>query len=212
MDHDSTKATVAQVQSILRIANNLKEATASYSSRHQTLAAKNILPIADSFTLPSPRSLLPSLLDAGISHEIATAANRIYQQRTEEFKQHIEQTVTAACLGMPPSGSSPDLLMSKVFATFTEIYLRRLAMWREEIVQRVKQAPKVATKVASKNSRSFNHVNPVIILLRPILTTFYRNMSHFWNISFKKTRFRPTQTKYSLLINRIWNIGKFMYG
>lgn len=160
MDPNLKDAAIAQVQSILRIANDLKEATASYSSCHQNVTIP--LPTVDSISLPSPPPLLPSLLEAGISHEIATSANSIYQQRAEEFKQHIERTVTATCLKMAPfpgvSVSSPDALMSKVVSTFTEIYLRRLGIWREEIVQRVKQVPKTPTKATSKSSRCFNHV------------------------------------------------------
>ena len=216
MDHNSNNVAVAHVQSILRIANQLKEATASFSSSHQTINSSNSLTIADSISLPSPHPLLPPLLEAGVDHEIATAADKIYQRHAEEFKQHIEQTITTACLTMAPSAgasvSSPDPLVNKVVSTFTEIYLRRLALWREEVIQRVKQAPKTPTKTAPKSSRSFNQVNAPIILFLHFPTIFDRSMFHFWSTSLKKTRFRLTQTKCSSLRSRIWNIGKFMYG
>ena len=214
MDHNSDNAVIAQVQSILRIANDLKEATASYSSCRQTFSVGDSRPVVDSIRLPSPRPLLPSLLEAGVSHEIATTANKIYQQRAEEFKQYIEQTVTTAYFKMAPgaSVSSPDSLTSKLVSTFTEIYLRRLGLWREEILQRVKQAPRTPTRTAPKNSRSFNHVNAPIILLVLLLTIFNRSTSHFWSVSSMKTSFRLTRTKHSSLRSQIWNIGKFMYG
>ena len=190
MDHHMDNIVVAQVQSILRIANDLKEVTASYSSCRQTFATRDTLPVVDSISLPSPRPLLPSLLEAGVSHEIATAANKIYQERAEEFRRYIEQTITTACLKMAPSpgasASSPDSLTSKLVSTFTEIYLRRLGLWREEIVQRVIQAPKTPTKIAPKNPRSFNHVNTLIILLLFLLTIFDRNIFHIWSTSSKK--------------------------
>lgn len=215
MNHDPDNAVIAQVKSILRIANDLKEATASHSPCRQTFTTRDSLPVVDSINLPSPRPLLPSLLETGISHEIATAANKIYQQRAEEFKQHIERSVATACLKMAPypgaSVSSPDPLTSKLLSTFTELYIRRLGLWREEIIQRVKQAPKTPTKTAPKNSRSFNHVNKSIILLL-LLKVFDRSTSRFWSTSLKKIRFQLTQINYSSLRSRIWNIGKSMYG
>ncbi|KAF8560024.1 hypothetical protein OG21DRAFT_1492442 [Imleria badia] len=116
----------------------------------------------DLLKLPSPRPLLPSLLEAGFSHEIASAASKLYQQRAEQFKRRTEAMLIAAWQKIATlpgaSTSSLDPLTGKDLSTFTEVYLRCLEEWKEEMVQLLRQASKVPSKAAPpKNSHSFNH-------------------------------------------------------
>lgn len=122
----------------------------------------------DLIDLPSPQPLLPSLLDAGFSHDIATTASQLYQQRAEEFKRRTETTLIAAWHKMATlpgaSASSLDPLTRKDVSNFTQVYLRCLEEWKEEMVQLLKRASSKAPSKAGlpRNSRSFNHVGTLI--------------------------------------------------
>ena len=122
----------------------------------------------DPIDLPSPQPLLPSLLKAGFSHEIASTASQLYQQRAEEFKRRTETTLIGAWHKMATlpgaSVSLLDPLTRKDVSNFTQVYLRCLDEWREEMVQLLKQASLNAPSKAGppRNSRSFNHVGTLI--------------------------------------------------
>lgn len=170
----------------------------------------------DLISLPNPRPLLPSLLEAGFSHENATVASQLYQQRAEEFKRRTETTLIAAWQKMAtlPGASASSLapLTRREFSTFTEVYLRCLEEWKEEMVQFLKQAPKVPSKAAPpRNSCSFNHVSTPTHSRTPSEISG-RNICHYWSIFSKRTRFRHMQTKSFSPRNRTCNTGKFMYG
>lgn len=159
----------SSVQDILRIAHKMKEVTAlSYSFSHSLIAPSDLTIEVDLVNLPSPRPLLPSLLEAGFGREIATEMSKTYQRRAEELRGRIQESVIATCrriAGLPvvTLGTSPDLLVRKVVSTFTELYLRRLEQWKEEIVQRTRQASKSsAGMVAPRNARTFNYVSLLI--------------------------------------------------
>ena len=125
--------------------------------------------------LPSPQPLLPSLLEAGVTSEIASAASQIYQRRIEALKQHIQESIATTCCEAAESPvlrhvSPPDLLTMKVMSIFTNIYFRRLEEWKEEIVQRVMQASKLPTSTAApRNGRTFNHVGTPTTQMRLLL-------------------------------------------
>lgn len=172
MGHESEDTIVTELQNILHIANRLKELTTLPNSpRHSAIRRTNHPGpvVTDSINLPSPPSLLSALLDAGAGHEIAAAAGKIYQLRAEELRQHIQQSVITAWhkiveLPVVAPASSPDLLIKKVVSTATEVYLQRLGQWKEDIVQRVKQAVRSpANMVVPKNARNFNSVSIPII-------------------------------------------------
>lgn len=170
----------------------------------------------DMIDLPSPRPLLPSLLEAGFSHEIATAASKLYQQRAEEFKRRTEMTLIALWQKMATlpdaSASSLDPLTRKDGLSFTEVYLRCLEEWKEEMVQLLKQGQKIPSKAPSpRSSRSFNHVSACIYTCTFSEITD-RNICHYWSTFSKRTRFRHTQTRSFSPKSRICSTGKFMYG
>lgn len=162
----SEDAYTTELQTILRIAYALREATAiSCPPSHFPLTTSDVTSVIDAIDLPSPQPLLPSLLEAGITSEIASAASQIYQRRAEELKQHIQESIATTCRKAAespvlPHVSPPDLLMKKIVPIFTNIYFRRLEEWKEEIVQRIKQASKLPTNTAApRNARTFNHVS-----------------------------------------------------
>ena len=164
----------ARMQNILHIANRLKEVTTvSNSPSHPPIRTGQSSVAIDSIHLPSPRPLLPSLLEAGAGHEIAAAASKIYELRAEELRKYIQESIVTAGhkiaeLPVVASASSPDLLIRKVVSSATEVYLQRLGQWKEEIVQRVKQASQSPVNtVPPTNSRTFNHVSIPITQLRP---------------------------------------------
>jgi hypothetical protein len=166
-DHE---AYTAQLQAILRIAHGLRELAApALPPSHSPAAIPSHSPaVIDSIRLPSPCPLLPSLLEAGIGHEIASAASSIYLQHAEELRHHIQESILAtwykiAELPAIASALSPDLLIRKVVSTSAELYLRRLAQWKEEIARRVEQASSTPPKAAQKNT--FNHVSGCTIQL-----------------------------------------------
>ena len=164
MGHDSQEFT-ARVQNILHIAHGLREATsASNSPSHFSFRTGDSLVVIDSINLPSPCPLLPSLLEAGTSSEVAFAVSQIYQRRAKQLKQGIQESITTAChkaAEFPTSTSSlpPDLLMKKLTSIFTELYIQRLEEWKEQTIQRIRQASKTPVNVAPRNSRTFNHVS-----------------------------------------------------
>lgn len=159
----------AQLQAILRIAHDLKEVAAvSLPPSHPPSIPSCGPAIMDSINLPAPRPLFPLLIEAGFSHEIATAASSMYLQRAEELRHHIQKSIMATWLklaDLPVSAPalSLDLLITKVVSTSTEMYLRRLERWKEEIVHRIKQISNAPPKVAPRNA--FNHVGESIIYL-----------------------------------------------
>lgn len=175
MGHESEDTFAAQMQNILVIANRLKEATAtSNSPSHSDTGISDSPVVIDSINLPSPRPLLPTLLDAGISSEVASAASQIYQRRAEQLKQRIQESITAACRTAAefPAHTSAlplDLFMKRVTTIFTDVYFGRLREWKEEIIQRIKQASQTPTKTASRNSRTFNQVSVPYIIQSQLL-------------------------------------------
>ena len=209
----------AELQTVLRTAHALKDtAGASHSLSLSRLSptAASLHAIIDSITLPSPCPLLPALLKAGFCHENATEINQTYRLRAEELRQRIQETLITTCRGIAELpvvalGPSPDLLIRKVVFTLTELYLHRIEQWKEEIIQRIKQAPKTPTKVNSRNSRAFNQVSG-----RSVCNTYSHLLCsdafHFWSTFSNKIRFRRKQIRYSSPRNQIWNTGKFMYG
>lgn len=164
-------AYTTELQTVLRVAHALREATAiSCSPNHfpLTTTGSNGTTVIAATSLPIPQPLLPSLLEAGIASEIASAASQIYQRRAEELKQYIQESIAttyrkAAESPVLPPVSPPDLLMKKVVPIFTDIYFRRLQEWKEELAQRVKRASKLPTDtVTPRNARTFNHVSTPI--------------------------------------------------
>lgn len=217
MGHESEDSTIARMQSILLIAHDLREATATFrppSDSPTTTSDSSAIRI-DSINLPTPQPLLPFLLEVGATHEIAAAASRVYQLRAGELRQHIRESIVTvwhkiAQLPRAVSVPSSDQLMRKVVSTATEVYLRRLEQWKED-VQRVTQRSATPIKVAPKNSRAFNHVSVPIVRLFSA-DVLCRNTFHYWSIFSRKIRFRRMQTRRSSPRNRVWNTGKSMYG
>ncbi|KAN0100308.1 hypothetical protein V8E55_000292 [Tylopilus felleus] len=165
MGHETEDTFTARLENILRIANGLKELTApSYPSHHSPFRTKHSPVVVDSINLPSPTPLLPSLLEAGASPEFAAAASKIYQLRAEDLRKIIQVSIVTASykiaseLPVVASASSLDLLIGKVVSTATEVYRQRLGQWKEEIIERAKQASKSPAKAAAPgNARTFNH-------------------------------------------------------
>ena len=172
--------------------------------------------MVDLINLPSPRPLLPSLLEAGFAHEIAIAASKLYQQRAEEFKRRTEMTFIAAWQKIAAlsgvSTSSLDPLTRKDLSAFTEVYHRYLEEWKDEMVQLLRQASKIPSKAAPpRNSHSFNHV--CIPFYSPTSSGIYsRNICRYWSTFSKRTHFQHVQTKSFSPRSRICSTGKFMYG
>jgi hypothetical protein len=175
MGNESKDTFVTRMQGILRIAHGLKEATAvsnSPGSRSSTRTSDSDLPVViDLINLPSPRPLLPSLLEAGISSDLASVASQIYQRRAEQLKQRIQESITTACRTAAefPSHTSAlpaDLFMKRVASIFTDVYLSRLREWNEEIIQRTKEASNTPTAAPS---RTFNQVRTHYIMLSELL-------------------------------------------
>ena len=171
MDLKSEDPYTTELQTVLRIAHALRETTAiSCPPGHSSFIAGNSTAVIDSIHLPSPQPILPSLLGSGIASEVASTASQIYQRRAEELKQHIQESITATCRKAIESPalahvSPPDLLMKKVMSILTDVYFRRLEEWKEEIIQRIKQASELPPKAAPRNSRTFNQVSVPIIQL-----------------------------------------------
>lgn len=169
MSLKSDDAFTAHLQAILRIAHGLREVAApALPPSHSPAIPSHTPAVIDSIRLPTPCPLLPSLLEAGVGHEIASAASRIYLQRAEELRHHIQESILAtwdkiAELPVIAPALSPDLLIGKVVSTSTEVYLRRLAQWKEEIAQRVKQVSNAPPKAAQKTA--FNHVSESVVWL-----------------------------------------------
>lgn len=170
----------------------------------------------DLIDLPSPRPLLPSLLEAGFSHEIATTASKLYQQRAEELKRRTETMLIAAwqrIASLPGTSASPlNPLTRKEVSTFTEVYLRCLEEWKEEMVQLLRQVPEAPSKAApTRTFRSFNYVSTSICSCASSELSD-RNTCHCWSTFSKRTHFPHTQIKSFLPRSRICSTGKFMYG
>lgn len=164
MGLNSEDAYTAELQTVLRIAHALRDATAISCPPSHYLTTSTPTIVLDPISLPTPQPLLPSLLEAGIGFEIASAASQIYQRRAEQFKQHIQESVAATCRKTAESpvlahASPPDLLMKRVVSIFTDVYFRRLEEWKQEIIQRIKQASELPTKATPRNSRTFNQVS-----------------------------------------------------
>lgn len=164
----SEDAYASELQTILRIAHALRDAAGVSHSNQQSLApirTNRSLVAVDSINLPSPPPLLPSLLEAGAGHEISAAANKIYQLRADELRKNIQMSVVTAShkiaeLPAVASALSPNLLIRKVVSTATQLYYQRLRHWKEDIIERVKQASKSPTNMATpRNARTFNHVS-----------------------------------------------------
>jgi hypothetical protein len=170
MGHDLQECT-ARVQNILHIAHGLREATAASNSPGQSsFRTSDSLVLIDSINLPSPCPLLPSLLEAGASSEVASAVSQIYQRRAKQLKQGIQESITTACHKAAefPTSLPPDLLVKKLSSIFTEVYIQRLEEWKEQTIQRIKQASMTPVNVAPRNTRTFNHVSA------PSITRAYR--------------------------------------
>lgn len=165
MGHDLQDTFTARMQNILRIAHGLREATATANSpTHSHFRTSGSDVVIDSINLPSPRPLLPSLLEAGAGHETAVAMSKVYQLRAEELRQYIQESITAACrtaaeFPAHTSALPPDLFTKRVTSIFMDVYSNRLKEWKEEIIQRIKQVSETSTKAASRNSRTFNQVS-----------------------------------------------------
>ncbi|KAF8445583.1 hypothetical protein L210DRAFT_928319 [Boletus edulis BED1] len=166
MGHKSEDRPSAPIlRDILRIVLELKEVTAfSHSLSHSSVSTGDSSVVVDSINLPSPRPLLPSLLEAGIDHGIAAEINKTYQHRAEELRSRIQESVATTCRGIAelPAvtlASSPDPLIRRVVFAFTELYLRRLEQWKDEIIQRIKQASTKSSNdmIAPRNTRTFNY-------------------------------------------------------
>ena len=218
MSFKSEDAYTTELQTVLRIAHALRDATGVSHLNQQYLSPVAHCPHAliDSINLPSPHPLLPSLLEAGFNHEIAVSISKAYQLRAKEFKRRIQESSATACreiaeLPVVALASSPDALMRKFVFTFTELYTRRLKQWKEEIFQRIKRAPQTLTKAASKNSRTFNQVSIPTNGHTPSHTRC-RNTFHYWSIFLKKTHSRRMRTRCSLPRSQIWSTGRSMYG
>lgn len=170
MDHKSEDKTTAPIQDILRVVRDLKEVTAaSYllGGDHSFITTNSPIDL-DSINLPSPRPLLPSLLEAGVSHEISAAISKIYHLHAEQLRRRIQDSVVTTCRGLAELpvvafASSPDLLTRKVVFNFTEFYLRRIEQWKQEIIQRIKHTPETLTKTTTRISPTFNHVGASIV-------------------------------------------------
>ena len=155
----------AQLQAILRIAHDIREVAAvSLPPSYSPSVPSHEPAVIDSIRLPSPRPLFPSLVETGISSEVASTASQIYQRRAEQLKQRIEESIATACrtaaeFPAHTSTLSPNLFTRKVTSIFTDVYLSRLREWKEEIIQRIKQASETTVKEVSKDSRAFNQVS-----------------------------------------------------
>ncbi|KAH0838013.1 hypothetical protein J3R83DRAFT_6253 [Lanmaoa asiatica] len=157
----SEDAYITELQTALRIARALKDATGVFHQPSHSPIPNDPRTLINSITLPSPHPLLPSLLEAGLSHEIGASISEAYKLRAEELRRRIHKSIVTACrelaeLPVVALASPPDLLMRKVVLTSTELYLRRLEQWKEEIIQRIKQAQKPPINVTPRNSRNFN--------------------------------------------------------
>ena len=166
----SEDSTTAQLQTILHFAHALRDAAGvSPQSTHSPITSDRA--VIDSISMPNPPSLFPFLLEEGLSHEISIEASKVYKLRSEEFRLHVQESIITACqkiaeLPAVALASSPDSLIRKVVAMFTEFYLRRLEQWKEEVIRRIKQAPKTPSKAVPRNSRTFNHVSVSIMRSR----------------------------------------------
>lgn len=154
----------AQLQAILRIAHGIREVAAvSLPPNYSPSVPSHEPAVIDSIRLPSPRPLLPSLLEAGISSEVASAACQIYQRRSEQLKQRIQESIATACRTVAefPAHTSlpPDLFMKRVTSIFADVYFSRLREWKEEIIQRIKHASEIPAKEVLRDSRTFNQVS-----------------------------------------------------
>lgn len=163
------------VQTILRYALALRDATGVSHQPTHTLITSSSCAAIDSISLPSPPPLLPFLLEAGISHEVAAAASKVYQLRSDELRRHVQESIVTACrkiAGLPTVAlaSSADSYIRNVVSSFTEVYLRRLEQWKEEVIQRIKQAPKTLSNAVPKNPRTFNYVSAPIARFQIVLT------------------------------------------
>lgn len=176
MGHESEDTFIARMQNILRVANSLKEVTAvSNSSIHSPFRISHSPVAIGSINLPTPPPLLPSLLEAGLSHEIAVAASKVYQLRSDELRRHVQESILTACrkiaeLPTVALASPSDTYIRSVVSSFTEVYLRRLEQWKGEVIQRIKQRPKTLSNAVLKNPRTFNYVSAPIARFQIVLT------------------------------------------
>ena len=179
----SEDSTTAHIQSILRFALALRDATDVSHQPSPTAITSSSRAAIDSISLPNPPPLLPFLLDAGISYEIAAAASKLYQLRSDELRRHVQESIATAChkiaeLPVVASASPPDSYIRNVVSSFTEVYLRRLAQWKEDVIQRIKQVPRTPD-VVPKSSRTFNHVSISIVQFSKIFDQVGRNMFRY---------------------------------
>ena len=163
MGLESDDAYAAQLQAILHIAHGLRDVAAVPLQPPSHSPA-----VIDSIRLPTPSPLLSSLLEAGVGHEIASTASRIYLLRAEELRQHIQESIFAtwnniAELPDIAPALSLDLFIRKVVSASTELYIRRLEQWKKEIALHVEQTSNVPPKATPKNP--FNHVSKSIVQL-----------------------------------------------
>ena len=216
MGYASDDAMISQLQSILSIADGLKEATASSRlSSHSRVVIST-----DSFavTLPAPPSLLPSLLAVGATHEAAAAASRTYQLYTERLGQYIRQSIIAACheiaeLPRAPPMPLSDGLMKKVASAATEVYLSRIRHWKDDVIHRVKERSVTSTKAAARNSHAFKYVSVAPVKLQLSLIYLAAGIcSTIRTLFSKKTHSRRMRTRRFSPRSQTWSTGKFMWG
>lgn len=176
MGHALEDTIISRMQNILRVANRLKEVTAvSNSPTYSPLRTSRPPVTIDLINLPSPPPLLASLLEAGLTHEIAGAASEVYQLRSDELRRHVQESIMTAChkiaeLPTVALASSADSCIRSVVSSFTQVYLHRLEQWKEEVIRRIKQAPKPLSNAVPRESRTFNHVSTSIVQSRLFLT------------------------------------------
>lgn len=161
----SNDGQLAHMHTILRIARDLKETTSQKSDtfRNLPLHASSATSVSD-VNLPSPPSILPALLSTGADYKTSISVNQKYQLRAEEFRKNAQDSIINATrkLAELPSigGSTPEKLLAKTTAAFTQVYLGKLENWKEEVISLVKHHTQLRPSAkTSKDSRGFNNVS-----------------------------------------------------
>jgi len=120
-------------------------------------------PIAD-IALPDAPSLQPALMAAGAPPEISLAIDQVYQKRAADLRVLCHRTIASLCSNQYSSQQKTESLLS-------ELYLRELVTWREEVVALYLKHPAVGNKAQlSTSAPKFNHVRPTSKFHSPSLT------------------------------------------
>ncbi|KIJ66275.1 hypothetical protein HYDPIDRAFT_109269 [Hydnomerulius pinastri MD-312] len=163
---------------IIRKADGISALARRHGASKESLVGPiNYQPSVD-VTLPSPPSLLPSLLALGAPPEIASEVDRVYLMRAAELRTQSQDAIAQACSRIhcaahSPQNTSSRALEAHMITVFRGVYAKQLAEWAGEIVATMKKrlATKPSPPALQNSQRSPHAFNQEYV---PLLEHFFK--------------------------------------